>query len=1086
MWTQKTSFILSDEVAIERPDEFRVEGLAWTASYVFKRSGVEYMIRILHLADTHIRNLQYHDVYRDVFKQIEEYINHSKDRIDVIVHAGDLFHHKTNCSPEYFRLASDFLEMLAQFAPTIIIPGNHDKSFNKNREDAISPIARALNLNNLHMLADNQNMCIHLPGKNHLLNIAHLPYWIPKEEWSSPEKGPENWINIGLYHGPINNAKTDLDFKITSGIDVQTFDEWDFVLTGDIHLANQPMDPEGRIRYCGSTIQQGFGEKDDKGFLIWEIEDRNEFSVEHVVIPNPKPFVTITLDDHGNENEPLSLKNGSRVRILRPAHVPYSCSSDVAGRVRKACTVESVVHATFPAKEKSDSLLNESNIDEVFNQSKMIENFLRAKKASEDEITAVLRLNEQFNSEIQADDDVLRNVRWSLREMRWNNMFSYGEGNSIDFSKLNGLVGLLGPGGQGKSAVIDSLQFGLFNTIDKNARKSVNLINDERNEASVDLLLSIGQNEYLIKRKLSRNVKKTKGKEIEDAKTELDFRVDGKELIGDSRIDTDGQIRRIFGTSEDFQLTNIATQFGALDFIGKGSKDRKEILARFLDLSSYEKKHKVAKEYSKSIKSEIKTLEGMISDVDEAQLTELQRKIDVLMLEERAAEEYLNILRRDYSQKRAEISLLDQKIDTKLDLADALTLHERLKVKREELHIAKCSKELLPVHEKTAEEMREAIESFDYKKFSDQKAHEGFLRQKYKIQENQNEALEQKITEETKKLGFLCNIPCNNQFPDCKFISDANKANQSLPELRQNLEDGKRSLQDIKEEIQDFLKSRMSDDLFKSWTEDKRKYDRFVAQKLNPTREKAGRVDALIHECEKIQAKIDDIERNQGDLKNRKGLLNLCISIENQMMESNRNLKRIQAEIQKIDKEIIALQAKKEVNDEMKAKLKKALDAYRIYDLFLKAMHPNGITFDIVQSVLSFINEKIDEILHDIVPYSAFFEADDNRLDIFLKKDGQKPRLIELASGSEKTMISMAIRLALLQITSLPVADIFILDEPATSLDSEKMEAFIRLLDMIKSQFKTVLIISHLDILKDAVETVIEIKNDGTHAKVNV
>src|SRR5690606_13953086 len=127
----------------------------------------------------------------------------------------------------------------------------------------------------------------------------------------------------------------------------------------DIHKSNQPMDPDGRVRYVGSTIQQNFGETDDKGFLVWEFEDRNKFSVRHIVIPNPKPFVTITLDDHGNENESLNLKNGSRVRILRPAHVPYSCSSEVAERIRSACKVESLVHATFPAKEKRDSLLNE-------------------------------------------------------------------------------------------------------------------------------------------------------------------------------------------------------------------------------------------------------------------------------------------------------------------------------------------------------------------------------------------------------------------------------------------------------------------------------------------------------------------------------------------------------------------------------------------------------------------------------------------------------------------------------------------------------------------------------------------------------
>lgn len=64
----------------------------------------------------------------------------------------------------------------------------------------------------------------------------------------------------------------------------------------------------------------------------------------------------------------------------------------------------------------------------------------------------------------------------------------------------------------------------------------------------------------------------------------------------------------------------------------------------------------------------------------------------------------------------------------------------------------------------------------------------------------------------------------------------------------------------------------------------------------------------------------------------------------------------------------------------------------------------------------------------------------------------------------------MAIRLALLNVSTLPKGDIFILDEPGTALDAENMEGFISILEMIKNQFKTVLLISHLDSLKDIVD----------------
>ena len=73
----------------------------------------------------------------------------------------------------------------------------------------------------------------------------------------------------------------------------------------------------------------------------------------------------------------------------------------------------------------------------------------------------------------------------------------------------------------------------------------------------------------------------------------------------------------------------------------------------------------------------------------------------------------------------------------------------------------------------------------------------------------------------------------------------------------------------------------------------------------------------------------------------------------------------------------------------------------------------------------------------------------------------------------------MAIRLALLNVSNLPKGDTFILDEPGTALDEENMEGFIRILDMIKSQFKTVILISHLDSLKDCVDQQIIIDKDS-------
>ena len=158
---------------------------------------------------------------------------------------------------------------------------------------------------------------------------------------------------------------------------------------------------------------------------------------------------------------------------------------------------------------------------------------------------------------------------------------------------------------------------------------------------------------------------------------------------------------------------------------------------------------------------------------------------------------------------------------------------------------------------------------------------------------------------------------------------------------------------------------------------------------------------------------------------------------------------------------------------------------YAAYDLFIKSMHSNGISYDIIKKRLPLINDEVSKIITNIVDFEIFFENDEKRLNILIKHPGHDPRPIEMGSGAEKTIAAMAIRLALLNVSTLPKGDIFVLDEPGTALDEENMEGFIRILDMISAQFKTVLLISHLDSLKDSVDTQIIIDKKRGFANVN-
>ena len=184
-------------------------------------------------------------------------------------------------------------------------------------------------------------------------------------------------------------------------------------------------------------------------------------------------------------------------------------------------------------------------------------------------------------------------------------------------------------------------------------------------------------------------------------------------------------------------------------------------------------------------------------------------------------------------------------------------------------------------------------------------------------------------------------------------------------------------------------------------------------------------------------------------------------------------------------RQIGSLEQKVEDLHEKEKEIKEIEAEYAAYDLFMRCTHSNGIAYDIIKKRLPVINGEIAKILSNITDFEVFFQEDGRKLDVLIKHPKYDPRPIEMGSGAEKTIASMGIRLALLSISSLPKGNIFILDEPGTALDAENMEGFIRMLQLIKMYFKTVILISHLDSLKDMVDLEITIDKRGGFARVN-
>ena len=372
-------------------------------------------LRLAHVSDTHIRNLKFHDDYRAVFEHLYEILREEKP--DYIVHCGDVAHTKTQLSPEFFEMAANFFDKLSDIAPLVLIAGNHDGNLkNSSRQDALTPIINALDKDTIHYLKNSGEFS---PCKGLTFNVLSV---FDRDNWVEPSN--DKSINIALYHGAIAGVTTDIGWVMDHGEDsVDIFEGHDYAFLGDIHKTNQILDTEGRVRYCGSTVQQNHGETNDKGFLIWDIKDKDTFEVRHHVLKNPRPFMTIELTKTGRLPKTANPPVGARLRIVTNHSIPVEKVRKAIDVARTKFNPESITflnRATGSrAKVDLDSDFEKHNLRDVAVQEKLIGEYLKdyLSDTTEDKevLKEVMEINRRINAQAVSVEAVAhRNVSWHL------------------------------------------------------------------------------------------------------------------------------------------------------------------------------------------------------------------------------------------------------------------------------------------------------------------------------------------------------------------------------------------------------------------------------------------------------------------------------------------------------------------------------------------------------------------------------------------------------------------------------------------------------------------------------------------------
>jgi DNA repair exonuclease SbcCD ATPase subunit len=868
----------------------------------------------------------------------------------------------------------------------------------------------------------------------------------------------------------------------------------DYALLGDIHKTNQILDEEGRVRYCGSTVQQNHGETNDKGFLIWEIEDKNTFSVSHHVLLNPKPFVTIELTPKGRMPKGTKIPPTSRLRLVSNNNLPLDVMRKAVEVAKHRFKPESITFLNRAAGERGTVEIGAGfkveNLRDKGVQENLIREYLIDYQPTEQMLERVFELNRKYNSKIEETEEVARNVNWNLNKFEWDNLFNYGDGNSVDFTNLNGIVGIFGKNFSGKSSIIDGFLYTMFNTTSKNERKNYNIINQNKKDCVGRLELQVGDKTYNIERKSEKYVKKLKGEVTNEARTFLEFSgldpATGEEvsLNGTTRNETDAHIRKRFGTVEDFLLTSMSSQLDSLSFIKEGSTRRKEILAKFLDLDIFEKKFKLAHEDSADLKAVLRRIGDTDYNNDIALAEVEHEEAEKALHREAGICEELRALLLEALQKQEDLTEQINSIPAeRLDIKNLLETRSGLEKKIEDtdLNIVEL-KEENESYEERLKEYDDFLTTIDIEDLLSQKQEFDEFRQKYDDTLNKARLLDNDYKSMSKKLDLLDEVPCGDSFPTCQFIRDAHLAAVELPSLEVEIIDKIEQAKEYKSKtisVDSFqmieIIERYNDTIIKKNNIEIEKRDNKVSIEKLYAKIKNYR-DALRGTTEKIEL----YEEKKDLIKNIESLINSRDEVEREIKNSRDELAEVEESINLHHRQLGSMEQKVEGLKQKKEELDEIREEYAAFDLFMRCTHSNGIAYDIIKKRLPVINSEVAKVLSNIVDFDVFFQEDGRKLDILIKHPKHDPRPIEMGSGAEKTVAAMAIRLALLSVSSLPKGNIFILDEPGTALDAENMEGFIRILQLIKMYFKTVVLISHVDSLKDIVDLEITIdKSDG-------
>ena len=1032
---------------------------------------------IHHISDIQIRNLKRHKEYEEVFERTYEEVRKNKDNAVAYI-GGDIAHSKTDMSPELIDQLSRLFKNLADICPTIIIAGNHDCNLNnRSRMDCLSPIVDNLKHPNLHYLKDS--------GVYKCADTTFVVWdcWTDEKDFIEA-KDVEGDTKVVLFHGTVDRCETDLGFRLPSDVKITKFKGYDMGLLGDIHK-RQHLNKEETISYCGSLVQQNHGEGLSHGYLLWDVPKRTS---EYIEVKNDYGYYTLDIDN-GIVPDADDMPSKARLRVR--------VANTSATELKKALAV---IHDKYGVEEMSvtrtdtiygnDRVRNGKiavgDINSTDVQFDLIRDYLNNNHiVSEEVLIKIKNINESLN-QIIPEEEVYRNVNWKLKHFEFSNMFSYGENNKVDFTKLNGIVGMFAPNAAGKSSLLDALSFCLFDTCTR-AFKAENVLNNKKGDFFCKVNFEIDGQDYHIERVAK---KQRKG----NVKVDVDFYTFGDDgekvsMNGDQRRTTQNNIKKVIGSYDDFILTALSSQIKNSVFIEKTQKEKKTLLAQFMGLEIFDKLWVSATEEIRDVSAVLKNFkkndwERDLADIKE-QKTEFKKTHKKLLSEKDEIQSKKKLV-------ESKIITLTKKLKpTDKSIGDINNLKENKEVLTKTL--SGIDNQLGEVTSKTEKvNVLEKQIRLKIKYHEEQKTNEKFVEAEKLNTEHDKlsqDLYKLKIEVKTKldKIDKLGDLEYDEDCDYCMknpFTLDAIETKKLVEVDKNRVKEHLQKMDDISYEMKTLPELRTA----KLDLDDNINKLQQVSTLINETNSSKVLLEEkrknVLHQLTSIEEKIVKYYEQENDIMFNQQIENEIQKVETELDDVNNSLDMVTDNANNMFGEIKVVDTKRRTILDNIKKVEELEDKYEAYQYYLDAVKRDGVPYDLITKALPTIEGEVNNILSQLVDFQMLFEMDGKNINNYIVYDDDNVWPLELSSGMERFISSLAIRVALINVSNLPRSNFLAIDEGWGTMDSDNLNSVYSLFQYLKSQFQFTLIVSHIDSMRDAVDTLLEIKKEKDYSNI--